>query len=285
MNNQTKGVLITGIGVLALIPDSLIIRLIDEATMTVAFWRAGLSGIAITIFLLFTQGPKSLTNFSPPTIFFATCYAANTILYVIALSLTSVAATVFLLATAPVWALIISWIFLKEPLTTRMTLTVILTMIGIGIISAGSSLNFGALLGNLAALGVAISLAIAFTIARSSPQISMVPATALSYIVAALVVMPFVSSYTMEAVDWPKMLILGGALLPLATCFMAIGPRYITSAEVGLLLVLESIFAPILVWYILGENPGSTAIVGGCIVLVVLTVSNILGLRASKITN
>ena len=47
--------MITGIGVIALIPDSLIIRLVDEATMTVAFWRACLSGIAITIFLLITR--------------------------------------------------------------------------------------------------------------------------------------------------------------------------------------------------------------------------------------
>ena len=280
MNNQTKGLLITGIGVLALIPDSLIIRLVDEATMTVAFWRAALSGIAITAFLIITRGPKSMMHFSRPALLFAGCYAINTILYVIALSLTTVAATVFLLATAPVWALIISRIFLKEPLTIRMIVTVFFTLTGIGIIALGSSISFGAILGNLAALGVAISLATAFTIARASSDISMIPATALSYLVAAIAVTPFVASYTLEPADWPKMLILGGALLPLATCLMAIGPRYITSAEVGLFLVLESIFAPILVWYVLGENPGPTAIIGGIIVLLVLTVSNIIGLRA-----
>ena len=279
MNNQTKGLLITGIGVLALIPDSLIIRLVDEATMTVAFWRAALSGIAITAFLIITRGPKSMMHFSWPALLFAGCYAINTILYVIALSLTTVAATVFLLATAPVWALIISRIFLKEPLTIRMIVTVFFTLTGIGIIALGSSISFGAILGNLAALGVAISLATAFTIARASSDISMIPATALSYLVAAIAVTPFVVSYTLEPADWPKMLILGGALLPLATCLMAIGPRYITSAEVGLFLVLESIFAPILVWYVLGENPGPTAIIGGIIVLLVLTVSNIIGLR------
>ena len=279
MNNQTKGLLITGIGVLALIPDSLIIRLVDEATMTVAFWRAALSGIAITAFLIITRGPKSMMSFSRPALLFAGCYAINTILYVIALSLTTVAATVFLLATAPVWALIISRIFLKEPLTIRMIVTVFFTLTGIGIIALGSSISFGAILGNLAALGVAISLATAFTIARASSDISMIPATALSYLVAAIAVTPFVASYTLEPADWPKMLILGGALLPLATCLMAIGPRYITSAEVGLFLVLESIFAPILVWYVLGENPGPTAIIGGIIVLLVLTVSNIIGLR------
>ena len=279
MNNQTKGLLITGIGVLALIPDSLIIRLVDEATMTVAFWRAALSGIAITAFLIITRGPKSMMSFSWQALLFAGCYAINTILYVIALSLTTVAATVFLLATAPVWALIISRIFLKEPLTIRMIVTVFFTLTGIGIIALGSSISFGAILGNLAALGVAISLATAFTIARASSDISMIPATALSYLVAAIAVTPFVVSYTLEPADWPKMLILGGALLPLATCLMAIGPRYITSAEVGLFLVLESIFAPILVWYVLGENPGPTAIIGGIIVLLVLTVSNIIGLR------
>lgn len=279
MNNQTKGLLITGIGVLALIPDSLIIRLVDEATMTVAFWRAALPGIAITAFLIITRGPKSMMHFSWPALLFAGCYAINTILYVIALSLTTVAATVFLLATAPVWALIISRIFLKEPFTIRMIVTVFFTLTGIGIIALGSSISFGAILGNLAALGVAISLATAFTIARASSDISMIPATALSYLVAAIAVTPFVASYTLEPADWPKMLILGGALLPLATCLMAIGPRYITSAEVGLFLVLESIFAPILVWYVLGENPGPTAIIGGIIVLLVLTVSNIIGLR------
>jgi drug/metabolite transporter (DMT)-like permease len=279
MNNQTKGLLITGIGVLALIPDSLIIRLVDEATMTVAFWRAALSGIAITAYLIITRGPKSMMSFSWPALLFAGCYAINTILYVIALSLTTVAATVFLLATAPVWALIISRIFLKEPFTIRMIVTVFFTLTGIGIITLGSSISFGAILGNLAALGVAISLAIAFTIARASSNISMIPATALSYLVAAIAVTPFVASYTLEAADWTKMLILGGALLPLATCLLAIGPRYITSAEVGLFLVLESIFAPILVWYVLGENPGSTAIIGGIIVLLVLTISNIIGLR------
>lgn len=279
MNNQTKGLLITGIGVLAVIPDSLIIRLVDEATMTVVFWRAALSGIAITTFLIITRGPKSMMHFSWPALLFTGCYAINTILYVIALSLTTVAATVFLLATAPVWALIISRIFLKEPFTIRMIVTVFFTLTGIGIIALGSSISFGAILGNLAALGVAISLATAFTIARASSDISMIPATALSYLVAAIAVTPFVASYTLEPADWPKMLILGGALLPLATCLMAIGPRYITSAEVGLFLVLESIFAPILVWYVLGENPGPTAIIGGIIVLLVLTVSNIIGLR------
>ncbi|MDC1255282.1 DMT family transporter [Paracoccaceae bacterium] len=279
MNNQTKGLLITGIGVLAVIPDSLIIRLVDEATMTVVFWRAALSGIAITTFLIITRGPKSMMIFSWPALLFAGFYAINGILYVVALSLTTVAATVFLLAVAPVWALIISRIFLKEPFTIRMIVTVFLTLTGIGVIALGSSISFGAILGNLAALGAAISLATAFTIARSSPDISMIPATALSYWIATIAVVPFVASYTLEAADWPKMLILGGALLPLATCLMAIGPRYITSAEVGLFIVLESIFAPILVWYVLGENPGSTAIIGGIIVLLVLTVSNIIGLR------
>ena len=50
----------------------------------------------------------------------------------------------------------------------------------------------------------------------------MIPATALSYLVAEIAVTHFVASYTLEPTDWHKMLILGGALLPLATCLMAI---------------------------------------------------------------
>lgn len=50
--------------------------------------------------------------------------------------------------------------------------------------------------------------------------------------------------------------------IAVATCFLTLGPRYISSAEVSLLILLESVLAPLLVWAVVGEDPGRWAIVG-----------------------
>jgi drug/metabolite transporter (DMT)-like permease len=69
------------------------------------------------------------------------------------------------------------------------------------------------------------------------------------------------------------------ALIVVSSVLLALGPRYITSAEVGLLVLLESVLAPILVWFVIAEYPGGYALLGGAIVIGALAVSNVVVLR------
>ena len=39
-NDQAKGLLLTAIGVLAIVPDSILIRLIQADILTITFWRS-----------------------------------------------------------------------------------------------------------------------------------------------------------------------------------------------------------------------------------------------------
>ena len=64
---------------------------------------------------------------------------------------------------------------------------------------------------------------------------------------------------------------------------LAIGPRFITSAEVSLLILLESILAPLLAWAVIDEHPGAYALAGGAIVVGALLVSNLVALRRNRI--
>ncbi|MFT5400060.1 MAG: drug/metabolite transporter (DMT)-like permease [Gammaproteobacteria bacterium] len=63
---------------------------------------------------------------------------------------------------------------------------------------------------------------------------------------------------------------------------MFIGPRYIPAAEVGLLLLLESILGPVWVWLVLHEEPGPRTLFGGGIVLMTLAINTIWVLRQTK---
>ena len=61
-----------------------------------------------------------------------------------------------------------------------------------------------------------------------------------------------------------------------------LGPRYLSSAEVALLILLESVLAPLLVWAVVGEDPGRWALVGGAVVIGALLVSNLIALRRRR---
>ena len=106
----------------------------------------------------------------------------------------------------------------------------------------------------------------------------MVPGVAMGYVLFALLIIPVAAPWTLPASEIP--LVLGHAtVITISSVLLALGPRYITSAEVGLLVLLESILAPLLAWAVLAEHPGSYTLVGGEIVIGALFVSNVVLLR------
>lgn len=293
MTDQMKGVLLTAIGVLFITPDSLLIRLMDGPVLVTVFWRAAFAAVVVISGTVLVYREQTLTIYHRLG-WYGLAYAAfmslGTIMFVSAIQLTSVANTVFIASTAPVFAALVSRLFLGERISRRMLWTIALSLLGIAVIAFGSVSGHSStgsdtpsLLGDLAALGAAIGLAIAFTAARAGRAVSMVPAVGISYLITVIVVLPFIISTPDFMPDahtfWVYGALLGLVFVPLGTGFMALGPRYISSAEVSLLLLLEAVLAPLLVWAILKDYPGMLSIIGGAIVVSVLLISNLIKLR------
>jgi drug/metabolite transporter (DMT)-like permease len=81
--------------------------------------------------------------------------------------------------------------------------------------------------------------------------------------------------------NWP-LILAHGAFISVSTCLLTLGPRYLASAEVALLILLESVLAPLLVWAVVGEDPGSWGIIGGAVVIGALFASNLWALRNNR---
>lgn len=294
MTNHSKGVLITALGVLLIIPDSLLIRLIDADLMTVVFWRALFTSLTMFVWMLVVHRGATfsvLRTMGKAGIWYAVFLGFGTTLFGVSIQLTSVANTVFILSTTPVFSAIISRVFLGERISLRMVWTIALCIAGVAVIAFGSLVenlegtsSNTALWGDLCAFGSAFGLASAFTVARSRPDVSMVPAVGIGYFIVVLVSLPFAEPASISGADWIYAVLLGCVFLPLGMGLMSLGPRYISSAEVSLLLLLETILAPILVWFVLDEFPGFYALVGGAMVLSVLIVSNLLVLRKTTLS-
>ena len=285
-NKQVKGLVLTTIGVLAIVPDSILIRLIQADILTITFWRALIPGVIISLGVMIFYRKPTISFLKAPKmsgLIFIISHSFGTLFFVIAIELTSIASALFIISTSPIFAAIISRVFLNEKITYRMIFTIFGALIGIGVISLGS-INSESIfaIGDIAALGAAMCLAISLTAARSASNFSMIPAVGVSSLLTSLCIFYFIEPFNLLYSDWVFILILGVIFVPIATCLIATGPRYITSAEVSLLLLLEATLAPILAWFILSEFPGFETILGGVIVISVLVFSNIIALRQSK---
>ncbi|OAN78496.1 hypothetical protein A8B82_08950 [Sulfitobacter sp. EhC04] len=285
MNDQLKGLLITLFGVLCVVPDSLFVRLIDAPALTVAFWRAFLVGVLIFAALLVSQGAAPFRAFwrtGWPGVIYVIAIGASGVLFVIAVSLTSVANVVFIIASLPVFAALFSRVALGERLSLRMYLTMAAVLPGLAVIAYGSGETANAsLAGDLLALAVSAIFAAGLTAVRLVRQVSMVPGVALGYVLGALVILPWAQPGTMPLDQAPLVAMHVGFIL-CSSVLLALGPRYITSAEVGLLVLLESVFAPLLAWLFVGEDPGSYALLGGGIVVGALFLSNLVVLARRR---
>ena len=285
MNDHLKGLIITTLGVLLVVPDSLFVRLIEAEPMVTAFWRGLIAGCLVLVILIAVQGMRGFrTVFATgwPGLIYTVLIGTTAPAFVLAVTQTSVANVVFIFASMPVFAAAFSRIFLSEPIRVRMVLTMAAVIFGLGVIAYGSGESeVASWKGDIWAVYVSAVFAAALTAVRKVKATSMIPAIPFAYIGVACVLGPFVSPIEAFAPQWPLFLA-HGAFIGAASCLLALGPRYIGSAEVSLLVLLESVLAPILVWVVVGENPGPWALAGGAIVISALVVSNVVNMVWQK---
>ncbi|PIB22835.1 hypothetical protein BFP76_09900 [Amylibacter kogurei] len=289
MNDQTKGLLITIFGVLCIVPDALFVRLIDASAMTVTMWRNLLcGGVMLIAMLLLHRGQTfaAIRAAGKAGLIYAVCAAGASILFVVSVRLTTVANTVFIISSLPIFAAFYSWLLMGERISKRMAWTIGLVMMGLIIIGYGSlGQEGGNIWGDLAALGVAAIFSLGLTVARQKKSVSMVPMAAVAYLGCGILLIPFSQPFSVPSDDWIYVVLHGGVFIAISTAMLAIGPRYIPSAEVAVIILLESVLAPLLVWFVIGEEPHTSALIGGGLVIGVLFISNLIVLTRKRPQN
>ena len=285
MSDYQKGIIITFFGVLFVTPDSLFVRLISSDTLTIAFWRSFAAGLLILVALITFTGFKNLKSlFFMGKLGWLYCFliGSTSPAFVCAVENTSVANVVFIFAAMPIFAALFSYFMLGETIPTRVKTTIFSVSLGLSLIVYGSTENETSnWVGDLFALYVCVSYAVALTLIRKLKSISMLPAVSIAYLSSAIILFFFTDPFAgFEGNAFFYML--HGFFIAIGTCFLAIGPRYISSTEASLLILLETILAPLLVWAILNEYPGIWSLLGGAIIVLTLSISNLYAFNKVK---
>ena len=286
MSVHTKGLLITVLGMLIISPDTLLIRLIDMDVWSTGFWRGILQALGLIVILCVVYRGRSLAVFTAvgwSGLIIAATFSITTISFIAAIKYTSVANALVILASTPFFAAILSRLFLGEAVALRTWIAIFVAGAGICVI-VWDGLGRGTLFGDMMALITAALLAVKLTIVRRQRHINMIPAVALAAVFFAAVSLVMAGGQVAmpDGYQTIYILIMGLAVLAPATALMTLGPRYISTPEVGLIVLLETVLGPIWVWLIIGEQPSDWALIGGTIVVVTLVVHAVVGIRSRR---
>jgi drug/metabolite transporter (DMT)-like permease len=200
----------------------------------------------------------------------AVCLAAASCAFILALNETTVARVLFIQAIAPVLAALLAAVLLGEPISRR-------TAVALGLAVAGVAIMLGApgggtAKGDLLALAMALSFALALVITRYRRDVSMAPATCLSQVLLVVVFLPFATLADVGGQDVAVLAALGAGQIGLGLIFLTLGARLIPAAQVGLITLLEVVLGPLWVWLALDERQGALTLVGGAVVVAAIVI-------------
>ncbi len=284
MSNHAKGLLIVGIGVLAISPDALIVRLVQMEPLAIAFWRSLLMAVGFLGVALFSYRGETVPRFRAMGrlgLAVAGFSACSGVLFVLAVTHTAVSNTLVILAASPVFAAVLSSLFLGDRISPATWAASLLVLFGVAIIFRGS-LDGSGIEGDLAALAASLSTAGMLVILRHHPGGDPVPGLALGGLAGALLVAPGVGRFEPSAHDLALLMLLGLVLLPIAIGLITRGPAYLPAPEVGLMTLLETILGPLWVWLVIGSQPNRSSLLAGALIVSVLAVHSTLALRAEE---
>ena len=166
-----KGIVTVATGVLILSFDALLIRLAAADAWDVIFWRGSLMTLSLILFLGASgrwTNVNQFLSFGTAGLFAALLQGGGGSFFVLAIDNTSVANTVVLIATAPLFAAIASRFFLRELIHPRTWFACVSVLLGVAIVFSGS-LEFTGATGNLYALLAALCAGGTLTILRRHP--------------------------------------------------------------------------------------------------------------------
>ena len=279
-----KGLALTGLGVVIISPDALLIRLIDASPWTILIWRGfGFTGVQLLLawWRLGRRLPRVLLATGRAGILVALVFGTCQILFVLAISLTTAANALVIIAASPLAAAVIARLAYAEPIRAR-TAAAGLVALACVALTAASGLRGGGGAGIAAALGVTVVLAAFFNLLRQNRARDLSPALALGGLLPGVVGLLLAPALLPPPAGVAPLLALCLFVSPISFALISIGPRYLPAPDTSLLMLVETVLGPFLVWLVLAETPGPLALVGGGVLLLTLFVHALIGLREAR---
>jgi len=231
-------------------------------------------GISTFLFLIYKKNTAKIIRESGfPALLGGFVMSFSFIAFVFAMMNTSVANVVFIISTQTMFLAILGFFYLKEKVSLIGFISIVLAMSGITIM-IGDSMSSGTLFGNLVALIIPISFSILVIIVRKHSNLDLIPAIWYASILGLIYSVAMVESFDFTNHDIFMGFLLGVPQLSFGFICITIGSRTTRSVTIGLLMLTETICAPLWVWLFLNEMPPLSVFIGGMVIVFAIIVKS-----------
>ena len=272
-----KPYIILFIGVLSVSFAAVFIRLADAPPLVIAAYRLGIASVILIPFASMRFG-KTLKKLSRSDILLVLLsgvfVALHFALWITSLSYTSIASSVVLVTSHPVFVAVISYFLWRERLNRLAVLGIIVALVGVVLINySGFSLHPQALFGDLLALLAAFFMGAYLVIGRQlRARINIWHYLAVIYTCAAIILLlaAVVSGQSLvgySSATYTMLILL--ALVPqlIGHSSLNVAVRMMPVILVSVAILGEPVLATALGYFILGEWATTGEIVGGLLTL------------------
>lgn len=288
-----KAMTATGAGLLSILicaflwsTNGLFIKLINWNPFVLAGARSFIAFVFMVIVRLAVPSRRK-TPLVPSQLWGgALAYGLTVILFVIATKLTTAANAILLQYGAPVWAALFGWVLAREKPRLVNWISLALVMAGLvvffkdSLFPAASGAAGAAPRGPYALIGDILAVLSGVTfgangavmrVQKGDPNDSML----LAYVFSAAVCVPFFFIFPPELTfkNLAGISFMGIIQIGLASLFFAYGIRRLSAVQAMLTATLEPVLNPVWVFFLLGERPAASALLGGALIILAVLVS------------
>ena len=262
------------VGVLAVSAAAIFIRLADAPALAVAIWRNALGALVLLPVALYRRDTFPQGRVLRIGVASGVALGAHFGFWISSLDYTSVAASVVLVCTQPVFVVILAYLVFGERTSPLSFFGILVALAGTVVIASDGSVGSATFFGNALAVIGAVAVAVYVLIGRSlrTTGVSVLPYSIVVYASAATTLVPAALyggvplwGYSGETWFWLWAVTLGPQILGHTVLNWAL--RYVEASLISGTILAEPVVSALLAWLILSERPGLATLLGGAVVL------------------
>lgn len=251
----------------------------------VIFWRSFFTALSLLVLLPATQGRgvwAGMRQSGSALWWSGFCWAAMFTSFMAAILRMPIANVLVTMAVGPLLTALAARIFIGHHIALRTWLAI--AVAGLGMVwMYGAEISSFSLVSTLIALCVPLSAALNWTVVQNAQRhghaVNLLPAILLGAVLSALCTLPFALPWQASINDIALLALLGLVQLAIPCMLVVHCGRVLHAPEIALLALLEVLFGIALAWWGAGEQPQTSVLWGGTMVIAALVLNELWALR------
>jgi len=249
-------------------------RQLDSAqSFEITFWRSLFTALSLLVLLPLTQGRavfRDMRQGGSSLWLSGVCWSVMFTAFMLALTMTTVANVLITMAMGPFFTALVARVVLGQRIDARTAGAIVLAGLGIAWMF-GAEVATQGWLGFVVALCVPLAAAVNWTVVQRAAvrglSVDLAPGVLIGAAISCLVTLPMSMPFQAVASDVAWLALLGLVQLAIPCLLSVACAKVLKAPEVSLLALLEVVFGIFLAWWGAGEEPSSSVLSGGMLVL------------------